>query len=123
MDHTSSYRPVSIASTNPANGTFTEPQRDLYSAVLTAQKALVAKCHAGSGMSLQDLHRESVELLRRELNQLGFHMKAGDLERVLYPHYLSHSIGIGAFFLFSWREGKEPQFFFYWFSCVREKAD
>ena len=47
-------------------------------------------------MSLYDLHRESSSLLRRELNQIGFNLGVeGDLERVLYPHFLSHPIGIG----------------------------
>ena len=36
--------------------------------------------------------------LRKELQQIGFDlsMRSGLLERVLYPHYLSHPIGIGA---------------------------
>lgn len=46
---------------------------------------------------MQELHRLSVELLRQELNQIGFQLGSeNDLERVLYPHYLSHPIGIGS---------------------------
>ncbi|KAJ3783587.1 peptidase M24 [Lentinula aff. detonsa] len=82
-----------ITRTYPANGTFTQPQRDLYSAVLSAQKALVALCHEGSDLNLYELHRKSCELLRQELLQLGFHLHPGDLER-LYPHFISHPIGI-----------------------------
>ncbi|KAF8826330.1 hypothetical protein HHX47_DHR5000337 [Lentinula edodes] len=82
-----------ITRTYPANGTFTPPQRDLYSAVLSAQKALVALCHEGSNLTLHELHRKSCELLRQELLQLGFHLHPGDLER-LYPHFISHPIGI-----------------------------
>lgn len=49
---------------------------------------------------MQELHRLSVQLLKQELNQIGFHLGSeGDLERVLYPHYLSHPIGIGEFLL------------------------
>jgi len=33
-------------------------------------------------------------MLKRELNQIGFGLQTGDLERMLYPHYLSHPIGI-----------------------------
>ena len=64
--------------------------------MLTVQKQLITLCHEGSSMSLYDLHRESSSLLRRELNQIGFNLGVGgDLERVLYPHFLSHPIGIG----------------------------
>ncbi|KAG6830958.1 hypothetical protein H0H92_013670 [Tricholoma furcatifolium] len=83
-----------ITRTYPASGTFSEPQRDLYAAVLSAQKQLVAKCHESARLSLHDLHRESCELLRQELSQLGFDLKGHDLENVLYPHFLSHPIGI-----------------------------
>lgn len=83
-----------VARTYPADGTFTPPQRDLYSAVLAAQKALVALCHEGSNLTLHELHRKSCELLRQELLQLGFQLHPGDLER-LYPHFISHPIGIG----------------------------
>lgn len=80
--------------TYPANGVFTEPQRDLYAAVLAAQKACVSLCTEAAGFSLNTLHRKSVDLLRVELNQIGFGLVSGDLERVLYPHFLSHPIGI-----------------------------
>lgn len=83
------------ARTYPANGVFTEPQRDLYAAVLAAQKACVSLCTEAAGFSLNTLHRKSVDLLRVELNQIGFGLVSGDLERVLYPHFLSHPIGIG----------------------------
>ncbi|KAG6889042.1 hypothetical protein C0995_004325 [Termitomyces sp. Mi166 len=80
--------------TFPASGTFTEPQRDLYAAVLSAQKQLVALCHESAQLSMHDLHRQSCGLLQRELKQLGFDLKGNDLEHVLYPHFLSHPIGI-----------------------------
>ncbi|ETW84620.1 Metallo peptidase M24B [Heterobasidion irregulare TC 32-1] len=85
-----------ITRTFPASGTFTPPQRDLYAALLSAQKSLVALCTAAHGHSLDDLHRQSVSTLRKELQQIGFDlsMRSGLLERVLYPHYLSHPIGI-----------------------------
>jgi intermediate cleaving peptidase 55 len=83
----------------PATGTFTPPQKDLYSAVLAAKKTLVALCHESAKLSLHDLHRKSCDLLRTELNQIGFGLHTGDLERVLYPHFLSHPIGIGDYLL------------------------
>ena len=84
------------ARTYPASGTFSGPQCELYSAVLSAQKELIKLCSAQAGWSLHALHRKSCDLLRQELNQIGFDI-GGDLERDLYPHYLTHSIGIGAF--------------------------
>jgi intermediate cleaving peptidase 55 len=83
------------ARTYPVTGTFTGPQRDLYAAVLSAQKQLIELCTESARYSLHNLHRKSVDLLKQELNQLGFGIMGGDLERVLYPHYLSHSIGVG----------------------------
>lgn len=91
-----------LARTYPANGVFTDAQRDLYSAVLAAQKACIALCSESTGLSLNELHRKSCEMLRKELNQLGFGLTSGDLERILYPHYLSHPIGIGLPLKFMW---------------------
>lgn len=78
----------------PVNGTFTSPQRDLYEAVLRVEKACIEMCTTERGYSLDDLHRKSIELTRVELRDLGFSLRAGDLERTLYPHYLSHPLGV-----------------------------
>ncbi|KAF8351090.1 peptidase M24, structural domain-containing protein, partial [Amanita rubescens] len=79
----------------PVSGVFTEPQRDLYSAVLSVQKSLINLCTEQANMSMYDLHRLSCDRLRQELAQVGFNsLRTGDLERILYPHFLSHSIGI-----------------------------
>lgn len=84
-----------LARTYPASGKFSSAQKDLYSAVLSAQKACIELCSEASGLSLNDLHRKSCEVLRQELQQLGFNLTVGVLERELYPHYLSHPLGIG----------------------------
>lgn len=63
--------------------------------MLSAQKTLVGLCTEAEGLSLHDLHRKSCDLLRQELKQIGFTLHTGDLERILYPHFLSHPIGIG----------------------------
>ena len=89
-----------LARTYPASGVFSAPQRDLYAAVLNAQKSLISLCTESAELSLHQLHHKSCDLLRTELNQIGFNLFSGDLERVLYPHFLSHPIGIGmSFFL------------------------
>ena len=87
------------ARTYPASGTFSGPQRELYSAVLSAQKELIKLCSAQAGWSLHALHQKSCDLLCQELKQIGFDI-GGDLEKELYPHYLTHSIGIGVFYPF-----------------------
>jgi len=84
-----------ITRTFPASGTFSPPQRDLYSAVLATQKQMISLCSETAGYSQQDLHHRSCEILKTELNQVGFNLgKEGDLERVLFPHNLGHHIGI-----------------------------
>ncbi|KAJ8514895.1 hypothetical protein ONZ45_g7632 [Pleurotus djamor] len=85
-----------ITRSYPASGIFTGPQKDLYAAVLSAQKHLITLCSTSHSYSLMDLHRKSCDLLRSELAQLGFSFPPGntDLERILYPHLLSHPIGI-----------------------------
>ncbi|KAJ7047875.1 peptidase M24 [Mycena alexandri] len=78
----------------PVSGTFTSPQRDLYAAVLSAQKALIRLCTESSGMSIHQIHFRTCTLLREELKQIGMDVSADDLERVLFPHYVSHPIGL-----------------------------
>ena len=93
---------LTIARTYPASGTFTPPQRELYAAVLSAQKQLITLCTEAAGLSLYELHHWSCEYLKRELGQIaGFGRdKVGELlERVLYPHFVGHPIGIGAVIL------------------------
>ncbi|TIA99299.1 hypothetical protein E3P96_02939 [Wallemia ichthyophaga] len=84
-----------ITRTWPFNGTFSQPQRDLYQAVLNVEKQCIKLCTEDSGVSLNNIHRESVRLLGIELKQIGFdNLRFGDLERILYPHYISHPLGM-----------------------------
>lgn len=83
-----------ITRTFPVSGTFTSPQRDLYEAVLRVQKECVGLCSEDAGMSLDDLHRRSTSRLAEELRDLGFSLRGNELERVLYPHYVGHQLGI-----------------------------
>ncbi|KII95991.1 hypothetical protein PLICRDRAFT_170578 [Plicaturopsis crispa FD-325 SS-3] len=83
-----------ITRTYPASGVFTPPQRELYAALLSAQKELIALCTESAQMSMHDLHRRSCTVLRAELNNIGFGLAVGEVERVLYPHFLSHPVGI-----------------------------
>lgn len=46
-----------ITRTYPANGRFTDPQRDLYEAVLSAQKGVLKECKAENNVNLQELQQ------------------------------------------------------------------
>jgi intermediate cleaving peptidase 55 len=83
-----------LSGTFPVSGSFTTPQKHLYEAVLRVEKACIERCTASADLTLEELHRLSVDLTRVELVDLGFHLRGGDLERILYPHFLSHPLGI-----------------------------
>lgn len=90
-----------ITRTFPVSGKFTAPQRDLYEAVLSAQKACIKKCKVEDQASLNELHRASMlfavtqhsqiavklmpgcVMLNEELRQIGFKLSIGDVERKL----------------------------------------
>lgn len=48
-----------ITRTFPVSGKFSAPQRDLYEAVLSAQKECVKRCKVEDEVSLNELHRTS----------------------------------------------------------------
>ncbi|UZJ55987.1 hypothetical protein CBS101457_005307 [Exobasidium rhododendri] len=78
----------------PIQDQFTSPQRDLYQAVLTVLKACTRLVGEDQCYTLSELHRRSVEMLNVELKQLGFNLRPGSLEREVYPHALSHWLGL-----------------------------
>jgi len=58
-------------------------------------------CTEATGLSLYSLHAESCRILTKELNRIGFNLDertagagATEVERILYPHFLSHPVGI-----------------------------
>lgn len=79
------------------SGAYSPAQRDLYTAVLNAQKDLIEMCSEAAGVSLMDLHRESAKFLTTELKQIsvGFQLSQSVVEKELYPHFVGHHIGIG----------------------------
>lgn len=77
-----------------ASGLFSDPQRDLYTAVLNVLKQCTALATESQCYTLADLHRRSVDFLRQELKQISFHLTGSTLERILYPHYIGHWLGI-----------------------------
>jgi intermediate cleaving peptidase 55 len=89
--------PVSFAPRGESSETvkWTTPQLHLYEALLRVLKECTACCTEDQGYTQRALHTKSVDLLRVELKDLGIDLKAGgDLEKILYPHYLSHNLGL-----------------------------
>lgn len=82
-----------ISRTWPVNGRFTEPQRDLYSAVLATEEECIAKCRVDSKFSLFDLHRYSEKSLRANLKNIGLDLSPTQVN-VVYPHMIGHQLGL-----------------------------
>lgn len=82
-----------ITRTWPVSGKFTEPQKDLYEAVLRVQRTGVSLCRESAGMSLDKIHRVTENGLRDQLSKLGFDMSGNALE-VLFPHHVGHYVGL-----------------------------
>lgn len=61
-----------ITRTWPVNGKFSDPQRDLYNAVLNVHRSCVSLCRESAGLSLDRLHSIAEDGLRDQLQQLGF---------------------------------------------------
>lgn len=82
-----------ITRTWPNNGKFTAPQKDLYEAVLSAQRQSVSLCRENAGITLDKLHSVTETALRENLRQLGFDV-GGDRMSTLFPHHVGHYIGL-----------------------------
>ncbi|KAI0870921.1 peptidase M24, structural domain-containing protein [Hypoxylon argillaceum] len=82
-----------ITRTWPLSGKFTPAQRDLYGAVLKAQRSAVSLCRASANLTLDKLHGVAERGLRQELAQLGFDL-SGNAMDVLFPHHVGHYIGL-----------------------------
>ena len=92
------------------NGKFSDPQRDLYNAVLNVHRSCVSLCREDAGLSLDRLHNVAETGLRDQLIQLGFDVSGGvglsvffsgfsstDHDQamgILFPHHLGHYIGL-----------------------------
>ena len=91
-----------ITRTFPANGKFTDPQRELYDLVLASQEAAVAATKAGARFT--DPHEASVKVLAQGMLDVGLldKNKVGSLQDVIdnrsyfqfYMHRTGHWIGM-----------------------------
>jgi Metallopeptidase family M24 len=66
-----------VTRTWPNARRFSPAQRDLYEAVLGAQRTCVSLCRAGAGLSLDGLHAVAENALRGGLEALGFDLARG----------------------------------------------
>lgn len=77
----------------PVNGNFTDPQKDLYEAILKVQRSSVSLCRESANMTLDKIHQITEHGLRDALKQIGFDMSGNALE-TLFPHHVGHYIGL-----------------------------
>lgn len=88
-----------ITRTFPARGTFTPPQRELYTALLNVQQQVIetARPSSTSRRTLTDLLQLSAHLVEEEICRKLFGMKArnlGSVMRWIYPHHIGHWLGM-----------------------------
>jgi Xaa-Pro aminopeptidase len=87
-----------ITRTFPVNGRFTEAQRDIYELVLEAQRVCIEMTRPG--VTMDELHKRSVEILTEGMVRLG--LLQGETEKLIeeekykqfYMHRLGHFLGM-----------------------------
>lgn len=80
-----------ISRTFPINGKFSDRQREIYNAVLDAQRIVMA--HAKPGVTTGELNQMVVDYYESRLDDLGLR-KDGKGVRDYYYHGVSHSLGL-----------------------------
>ena len=80
-----------ISRTFPVNGKFTERQKEIYNAVLEAQKIVIA--NAKPGLTTRQLNQMVVDYYETRLDDLGLR-KEGKTVRDYYYHGVSHHLGL-----------------------------
>ncbi len=82
-----------VTRTWPVSGTFTEPQRRVYQAVLKAQRASIERCRAGR--THKEVHDTSVRSLTESMVALG--LLEGEVDALIesedYKRYYMHGTG------------------------------
>ena len=87
-----------VTRTFPANGTFTEPQREIYQLVLDAHYAIIDGIRPG--VSIDEPHQKSIELLTESMLSLG--LLKGKAEKLIekekyrqfYMYRIGHMLGL-----------------------------
>ncbi len=102
-----------ITRTFPVNGSFTQPQRDIYDLVLDTEMACVKRAQVG--ISLEELKTYSIELLTEGMVRLG--LLQGDTKKLIeeekykqfYMHGLGHYLGMDVHDVGLYRTDDEPR--------------
>uniref|UniRef100_A0A8C7EDN6 Xaa-Pro aminopeptidase 3 n=1 Tax=Nothoprocta perdicaria TaxID=30464 RepID=A0A8C7EDN6_NOTPE len=82
-----------ITRTWPINGRFTEPQAELYQAVLDIQKSCLSLC--SPGVSLENIYSLMLSLVGQKLKELGIlKTKLEIAVRKYCPHHVGHYLGM-----------------------------
>jgi Xaa-Pro aminopeptidase len=95
VDAAANYQYMSgdITRTYPVSGTFTQPQKDIYSIVLQAQEEGMKVAKPGG--SIAKIHNRTVEIVKAGLFRLGLITDTtGDQYRMWFTHGATHYIGI-----------------------------
>ena len=80
-----------ISRTFPVNGKFTDRQKELYNAVLEAQRIVIA--NAKPGLTTRQLNQMVIDYYESRLDDLGLR-KDGKTVRDYYYHGVSHQLGL-----------------------------
>lgn len=80
-----------ITRTWPIRGKFSQPQKDLYMAVLSAQRTCISLCRASSNLSLDKLHEIAESAMKDQLSQLGFDV-TGNVRCFLHSLFIKLSL-------------------------------
>ncbi len=104
-----------ITRTFPANGKFTEPQREIYQFVLDVELAIIEAIRPG--VSIGDPNKKAVELLTEGMLKLG--LLAGEKEKLIeekgykkfYMHRVGHMLGIDVHDRNKIKDGEESKTF------------
>ncbi len=89
-----------VTRTFPANGAFTEAQREIYQIVLDAHKTIIDGIRPG--VSIDEPHQKSIELLTEGMLSLGLLKKKKKIEKLIedgafrqfYMYRIGHMIGL-----------------------------
>ncbi|XP_067415657.1 xaa-Pro aminopeptidase 3 [Emydura macquarii macquarii] len=87
-----------ITRTWPINGRFTDPQAELYQAVLDIQKSCLSLC--SPGVSLENIYSLMLSLMGQKLKELGILTKSTTenhlfkVVRKYCPHHVGHYLGM-----------------------------
>ncbi len=85
------YYSADISRTIPVNGIFSDRQEELYNAVLKSQ--LAAMQAVRPGVTMTELNNLSRDVMASELISIGVIKRASEIYE-LYPHGVSHSLGL-----------------------------